>query len=74
MSPWLDVINLTKLPSYQKEEITMKIKWQKLIMKICFWLLVEVIYNLIGIDELADYSEFVLMPKTTVQSERFLAG
>lgn len=52
----------------------MKIKWQKLIMKICFWLLIEVIYNLIGIDELADYSEFVLMPKTTVQSERFLAG
>jgi hypothetical protein len=52
----------------------MKINWQKLILKICFWLLVEFVYNLIGIDDLADYSEFVLMPKTTVQSERSLAG
>lgn len=52
----------------------MKINWQKLILKICFWLLVESVCNLIGIDDLADYSEFVWMPKTTVQSERSLAG
>ena len=38
--------------------------WQNLILKISFWLLIEVIFNLIGIDELADYSEFLLMPKT----------
>ena len=38
--------------------------WQNLIFKISFWLLIEVIFNLIGIDELADYSEFLLMPKT----------
>jgi hypothetical protein len=51
----------------------MKINWQKLIIKLFFWLLVETLFNLIGIDALVDYSEFVLMPKTTLQSERSIA-
>ena len=51
----------------------MQINWQKLIIKIFFWLLVEAIFSQIGIDDLADYSEFLLMPKVTVQSERSLA-
>ena len=46
----------------------MEINWQKLITKIFFWLLVEIAFNLIGIDDLADYSEFLLMPKITWQS------
>lgn len=45
-------------------------QWQKLLLKILFWLSVEVIFNLIGIDDLADYSEFLLMPKSTVQLDR----
>ena len=52
----------------------MKTNWQKLITKIFLWLLVEAIFNLIGIDDLADYSEFLLMPKITIQAERSLAG
>lgn len=32
----------------------MKINWQKPIVKIFFWLLVEAIFSLIGIDDLAD--------------------
>lgn len=52
----------------------MKINWQKLITKIFFWLLIEAVFGLIGIDELADYSEFLLMPKATVQSPRSLSG
>ena len=48
----------------------MKINWQKLILKIFFWLLLEAIFNLLGIDDLADYSEFLLMPKITIQSDR----
>ncbi len=47
----------------------MKIQWQKLVVKIFFWLLVEVVFSLIGIDDLADYSEFLLMPKTTVSRQ-----
>ncbi len=51
----------------------MKINWQKLITKIFFWLLVEAVFNVLGIDDLADYSEFLLMPKITIESERSFA-
>lgn len=37
----------------------MNIRWQKLLVKISFWLATEIILNLVGIDDLADYSEFV---------------
>jgi preprotein translocase subunit SecG len=37
----------------------MKIQWQKILVKITFWLIVEIILNLLGLDNLADYSEFV---------------
>jgi hypothetical protein len=37
----------------------MKIRWQKLLIKTSFWLATEIILNLVGIDDLADYSEFV---------------
>lgn len=52
----------------------MQIKWQKLFFKISLWLLVEVVFTFIGIDDLADYSEFLLMPKVIVKSERVIAG
>ncbi len=32
----------------------------KLISKIVIWLVAEILLNFLGIDELADYSEFVL--------------
>ena len=51
----------------------MNTNWQKLIIKIFFWLLLEAIFNFIGIDDLADYSEFLLIPKVTLQSERSFA-
>ncbi|MEO0849120.1 MAG: hypothetical protein AAFY50_22225 [Cyanobacteria bacterium J06648_1] len=51
----------------------MKISWQKLVIKIFLWLLIEVILNFIGIDNLADYCEFLLLPKVTMRSQRFLA-
>ena len=43
-------------------------------LTIFFWLLLEAMFNLIGIDDLADYSEFLLMLKVTVESHRSLAG
>jgi hypothetical protein len=33
-------------------------------MKITFWLAVEIVLTLLGIDDLADYSEFILNNKT----------
>ena len=46
----------------------MNSQWRRLIYKILFWLLLEAVFNLIGIDTVADYSEFLLMPKTSFKS------
>lgn len=37
----------------------MNVRWRKLLIKIFFWLVTEFLFNLLGIDDLADYSEFV---------------
>ena len=37
----------------------MKPQWQQLLLKLLFWLVLEAIFNLIGIDDLVDYSEFL---------------
>lgn len=37
----------------------MQVKWRKLLIKTAVWLTVEILLNLLGIDDLADYSEFV---------------
>jgi len=34
--------------------------WHKLLAKLLFWLMAEVILNAVGLDNLADYSEFLL--------------
>lgn len=38
----------------------MKIKWRKLLFRITIWVVAEIAFNLIGLDDLADYEEFVL--------------
>lgn len=37
----------------------MKVQWKKLLVKTTFWLLAEIWFNFMGIDNLADYGEFV---------------
>ena len=37
----------------------MKTQWKKLCFKATFWLVTEIVLNLIGLDNLADYSEFI---------------
>jgi hypothetical protein len=37
----------------------MKTQWKKVWLKATVWLAAEIILNLIGIDNLADYSEFI---------------
>ncbi len=37
----------------------MKISWKTLLGKITIWLLLEIALNVLGLDNLADYSEFV---------------
>lgn len=43
----------------------MKTQWQHLFRKILFWLMLEAVFNLMGIDDLADYSEFLLTSRNT---------
>ncbi|HEY9862012.1 MAG TPA: hypothetical protein V6D16_21130 [Candidatus Obscuribacterales bacterium] len=37
----------------------MQAQWQKTFKQLTFWLVAEIILNLSGLDNLADYSEFV---------------
>lgn len=36
----------------------MKVKWSKLIKSLTIWLASEILLNSLGVDSLADYSEF----------------
>ena len=36
----------------------MKVHWKKFFIRVSIWLVAELILNLIGIDDLADYSEY----------------
>lgn len=42
-------------------------QWKKIVFKILCWLFLEVVFNLVGIDDLVDYGEYALMPKVMVQ-------
>ncbi|WP_339375399.1 hypothetical protein [Chroogloeocystis siderophila] len=37
----------------------MAINWKKMLLKTTFWLGTEILLNLVGLDNLADYSEFI---------------
>ncbi len=37
----------------------MKVEWKKMVVKITVWVVAEIILNWIGLDNLANYTEFV---------------
>ena len=37
----------------------MEIRWHKLLGKFTIWLTLEIVLNLMGLDDIADYSEFI---------------
>lgn len=37
----------------------MNVRWKKLLVTITLWLASEIWFNFLGIDNLADYSEFI---------------
>jgi hypothetical protein len=41
----------------------MKVRWQKLILTVTFWLSTEICFNLLGIDNVANHSEFISIQK-----------
>ena len=42
-------------------------RWQKLLLKTTLWLIFEIYFNLLGIDDLVDYSEFIFQRHEIVQ-------
>ena len=42
----------------------MEIRWKILLIKTLVWLSVEIVLNFIGLDTIADYSEFVFNKHT----------
>jgi hypothetical protein len=42
-------------------------KWQKILVRITCWLILEIILNFVGLDNLADYSEFVFDEKVVIE-------
>ncbi len=42
----------------------MNLKWKTIFIKIIIWLVTEIYLNLLGLDTLADYSEFILVQDT----------
>ena len=47
-----------------QEVIPMNLKWKTILIKIIIWLATEIYLNLLGLDTLADYSEFILVRDT----------
>jgi hypothetical protein len=50
----------------------MKTQWKNRWVKVTIWLAIEIILNLVGLDNLADYSEFIFeqeMAITTNQAQ-----
>ena len=45
----------------------MNVRWKKLLVKTTFWLVAEIWFGFLGIDNLADYSEFVFDRHEIVQ-------
>ncbi len=43
------------------------IQWQKVWLKVIIWLAAEIILNLIGLDNIADYSEFIFDREVVVE-------
>ncbi len=45
----------------------MQVRWKKLFLKTSVWLTAEIILTVVGLDNLADYSEFVLQNQNITQ-------
>jgi hypothetical protein len=44
-----------------------KIRWKRLLLKSSVWLSAELVLNVVGLDNIADYSEFLLKSQVIAQ-------
>ena len=52
-----------RLPIELARQSTMKTRWQQLLVRATIWLAAEIILTCLGLDDLADYSEFLTQQK-----------
>lgn len=50
----------------------MKIRWKKLLFRVVIWFVAELALNLIGLDDLADYEEFVLGHRPSIVRQYYV--
>jgi hypothetical protein len=43
-----------------------KVRWKRLLLEITIWIVAEVVLSLFGMDNLADYGEFVFQDKAQI--------
>ncbi len=48
----------------------MKTQWQKVWVKAIAWLVVEIVLNVLGLDNLADYSEFIFEKEAAIATSQ----
>jgi hypothetical protein len=46
----------------------MQVKWKKLFLSATVWLMTEIILNFLGLDNLADYDEFIQKKRDMMES------
>ncbi len=48
----------------------MNTQWKKIWIKATFWLVIEITLNLLGLDNLADYSEFIFEKEIAIATHQ----
>lgn len=63
------------LPTMQwsSEESVMDIRWKFIFYRLLIWVVAEVVFSMLGVDDLADYSEFLLERSTHVLAVQEIA-
>ena len=51
-----------------------KVRWRKLFVETSAWVTAEVMLNVVGLDNLADYSEFIVQSKALADATEALSN
>ena len=49
----------------------MSIQWKKLFLSLGYWLIAELCFNFLGIDDMADYTEFITEQNRNIPSRNY---
>lgn len=52
----------------------MKVQWKRILVKITVWLITDLLLNFLGLDDLADYGEFIFERFMVMNCQRLSYG